>query len=90
MNSSQGLTTDLIIQYSIVGAILLGVCVWMFLKIFRKNKKVTNSCCGCAIAGSCQKVNREKELSTSKKRRNVKMKKFLLTNRGWHGNNKDL
>lgn len=78
MNSSQGLTTDLIIQYSIVGAILLGVCVWMFLKIFRKNKKVTNSCCGCAIAGSCQKMNREKELSTFKEKEKCKEEKISI------------
>lgn len=55
--TSQLLTTEIIIQYSIVGLILLAACVWIILKIARKNKnKQSGACCGCAIADSCKKV----------------------------------
>lgn len=55
--SHQGLTVDLIIQYSIVGIILLGAFAWMVWKIVGMNKKNKSGggCCGCSFADSCKK-----------------------------------
>lgn len=57
MNASdQGMTTDLIIQYSIVGGIILAALAWIVWKSLRKNKKNSgSSCCGCALEDSCKK-----------------------------------
>lgn len=55
MHSSPYLTTSLIIQYSIVGIVLLAICIWIFWKIFKKNKNTNNSCCGCALSEGCSK-----------------------------------
>lgn len=48
------LTANLIIQYCIVGLVLLGAVVWIIWKLvgLRKRSNV-KSCCGCALAGSC-------------------------------------
>ena len=51
-------STDLIIQYSVVGAVLLAACIWIILKIFKKNKQSRNSCCGCAISDTCKKAKK--------------------------------
>ena len=60
--TQQGLTTDLIIQYSIVGLILLSVFAWMIWKIVRmtnKNASSSEGCCGCALSDSCKKKTRK-------------------------------
>lgn len=49
------MSSNLIIQYSIVGVILLGAFIWLLWKTFRKQKTRKNSCCGCALADSCDK-----------------------------------
>ncbi|MCH5234033.1 MAG: FeoB-associated Cys-rich membrane protein [Muribaculaceae bacterium] len=57
MHNNPQFTTDIIIQYTIVGLILLAVCVWIIWKLTRKRKNTpSNSCCGCAIADSCKKA----------------------------------
>lgn len=59
MNHPQDLTADMIIQYSIVGLILLVACGWIIWKLFKKRKdKPSGSCCGCAIADSCKKAKK--------------------------------
>ena len=56
MDSSQELSIDLIIQYSIVGLILLAACGWIIWKLFRKQKKGSvSSCCGCSLSDTCNK-----------------------------------
>lgn len=56
MESSKGFTTDMIIQYSIVGVILLAVCAWIIWKLFRKrSKEESGSCCGCGLAETCKR-----------------------------------
>lgn len=52
------LTANLIIQYCIVGLVLLGAVVWIIWKLvgLRKRGNV-KSCCGCALAGSCASKN---------------------------------
>lgn len=63
-------TTDYIIQYSIVGLILLGVCIWIIVSIFKKNKKgKSGTCCGCSLAESCGKkdiINKKSNCGNSK------------------------
>ncbi|MCH5228912.1 MAG: FeoB-associated Cys-rich membrane protein [Muribaculaceae bacterium] len=50
------MNTSLVIQYSVVGLILLAAFVWIGWKAFKKNKKNSRgSCCGCALADSCKK-----------------------------------
>lgn len=57
MNHPKEFTTDLVIQYSIVGLILLLALGWIIWKSLNKRKKGAGSaCCGCAIADSCKKV----------------------------------
>lgn len=58
-------SADFIIQYSLVGLCLLGACVWIGIKLFKKNKYQNQSgCCGCGLADNCAKkklVERKKE-----------------------------
>ena len=56
MTLQQHLDSNLIIQYSIVGVILLAACVWIAVKVFRRQKnKSQGSCCGCSLSDACKK-----------------------------------
>ena len=58
MEKGTDFTTGLIIQYSIVGLILLVTLGWMLWKMFHKNKDISSGgCSGCGIADSCKKKN---------------------------------
>ena len=60
IEKSNDLSIDLIIQYTIVGVILLAAFGWILWKMVNKRKnKVSGSCCGCAIADSCKKVQKK-------------------------------
>lgn len=48
------MTANYIIQYSLVGIILLGAAAWLFYKTLSKKGK-KNSCCGCALSDACNK-----------------------------------
>lgn len=50
-------SADFIIQYSIVGLIILVACGWAFFKMYKRQKKNSGPCCGCSIADSCAKKN---------------------------------
>lgn len=47
------MSTNLIIQYIIVGVILLGVAIWVAWKIYHIRKSGAKSCCGCSLGDSC-------------------------------------
>lgn len=47
------LSTNLIIQYVAVGAILLAVAVWVAVKFIKMRKEGPKSCCGCGLADKC-------------------------------------
>ena len=55
MHGNENLTADLIIQYSIVGLILLAALGWILWKLLRKQKNSKGPCCGCALSDSCKK-----------------------------------
>ena len=55
MKSQGDLSLNFIIQYSIVGLILLIALVWICWKIFRNSKKRNNACCGCTLSETCEK-----------------------------------
>lgn len=57
---------NMIIQFSIVGVVLLAAFGWLFWKTFSKQKKKTNSCCGCALADNCNKKNLKKDHGKNK------------------------
>lgn len=66
------LTANLIIQYCIVGLVLLGAVVWIIWKLVGLRKRGNmKSCCGCALAGSCasknKKTEKRNECNTGKK-----------------------
>ena len=49
-------SANLIIQYIIVGLILVGVVVWILRKIIILGKRGNaKSCCGCSLANACGK-----------------------------------
>lgn len=53
--------TSLIIQYILVGIILLAAIVWIAIRLFRLRKKgAGRSCCGCSLADSCNKQSQRK------------------------------
>lgn len=53
--------TDMVIQYSIVGLVLLAAFSWILWKLIKKEKKKSSgSCCGCALADSCNKKQKDK------------------------------
>lgn len=58
MQNSEHFTTDMIIQYSVVGLVLLAALAWISWKIFRKNKKDEGPCCGCGLSDTCTKKHK--------------------------------
>lgn len=60
MISDSVMSANEIVQYSIVGVILLVVCLWLIMKVTRKNNKNSGGCCGCAIAEKCKKKDLKK------------------------------
>lgn len=54
METSQ-LTTNLLIQYILVGAILLAISVWIVWKLIKIKRQGPKSCCGCSLSESCGK-----------------------------------
>ena len=48
------ISSNMIIQYSIVGLVLLAASIWILWKIFRNKDNKNKSCCGCSLADSCQ------------------------------------
>lgn len=49
------ITTNLLIQYILVGAILLATTVWIIWKLIKIKKNGPKSCCGCSLSESCGK-----------------------------------
>ena len=50
------LSPNLILQYSIVGLILILAFSWLLWKMIRNRKiKESGPCCGCSMADSCKK-----------------------------------
>ena len=66
------LSANLLWQYTAVGIILLGICIWMILKLTKKDKNNSNPCCNCGLSGSCKKEFRKKELKNRKSNGNCK------------------
>lgn len=48
-------SANLVFQYTVVGLILLIICVAMIWKLFGKKKKSNNSCCGCSLSDTCKR-----------------------------------
>lgn len=49
---------NIIIQYSLVGIILLAIAIFLFVKILRRSKENSSGgCCGCGLAENCKKRN---------------------------------
>lgn len=49
------LSTGLIIQYIIVGIILLSVVIWIIWKWTTKRPGNSGACCGCSLQQTCGK-----------------------------------
>lgn len=48
------MSTNLLIQYTLVGLCIAAACVWILVKVFLKSKK--NPGCGsCSLANICEK-----------------------------------
>lgn len=52
---------NLIIQYTLAGAALVGAVVWVIVKTIkahkaRKSGRMPSGCCGCPISGRCQET----------------------------------
>lgn len=60
----QELSTNLIIQYILVGLIMLGAVAWMIWKLISARKYGAKTCCGCSLSNACSK----KELKSNIKR----------------------
>ena len=62
MTDTKDFTVDMILQYTIVGLILLAAFTWMIWKLLRKkNSGKSTNCCGCAISDTCKKKDLIKE-----------------------------
>lgn len=46
---------NLIWQYTLVGIILLGVCVWIVIKVSGPRKNNRDHCAGCGLYDACEK-----------------------------------
>ncbi|MDE5712559.1 MAG: FeoB-associated Cys-rich membrane protein [Muribaculaceae bacterium] len=61
------MTTNLIIQYSLVGMILLAASVWIVWQLIKIRRRGPKSCCGCSLSQTCKKTlpkNKERECHT--------------------------
>lgn len=80
----------MVIQYSVVGVILLAACLWILWKIIKKQKNRSDSCCGCSLADNCSK----KQIVDSAKKQSVCSSISNNTNHNkkipYHGNTPDL
>lgn len=52
-------TTNLTIQYCIVGLVLLAAVVWIVWKLVSMRKQGNISCSGCALADTCCNKNKK-------------------------------
>ncbi len=60
---------NLIIQYAALILVLIGVVVYIVIRIIKMRKNVNengNPCCGCAIKDNCSKVLGESSKNCSK------------------------
>lgn len=48
------MSTNLIIQYTLVGICLLAACVWIVVKVSKRNKN-QSGCFGCSLSETCGK-----------------------------------
>lgn len=48
-------SANLLIQYILVGVILLAATVWIIWKLIKIKKHGPKSCCGCSLSESCGK-----------------------------------
>lgn len=53
--------TGNVIQYSLIGIILLICCVWILWKLSKKSKKGSNGCSGCSLYDNCIKKDKNQK-----------------------------
>lgn len=72
-------STNLILQYIVVGAILVAVAVWIIWKLIRLKKHgKPDACCGCGLYESCNKKNLKKHQKTCSDENNENMEQRRL------------
>lgn len=60
------LDNNMIIQYTIVGIIILIALIWLAVKVIRKSKgKDKGACCGCALSEKCMEKGKPQKRSQS-------------------------
>lgn len=64
---SSTVSSSLVIQYIIVGLILLATVIWIIVKIVKLKKHGATSCCGCSTAASCPTAALKKQADRNKK-----------------------
>lgn len=55
------MTTNLIVQYTLVGMILLAASVWIVWKLIKIKRQGPKSCCGCSLSQTCGKTTPRKK-----------------------------
>lgn len=73
----ENLSLNILIQYTIVGILILVAIVWLFVKTLRKDKK--GGCCGCSLASTCSQTG------NPQRRNKIQPKKGLLKDREARG-----
>ena len=63
---SQQYSLNFIIQYTVVGLIILMALGWIIWKTFKKGRTGTGSCCDCGLAQYCEKKKLTDNLEKSK------------------------
>ncbi|MDE5888127.1 MAG: FeoB-associated Cys-rich membrane protein [Muribaculaceae bacterium] len=59
-------STNLLIQYIIVGLILTAIFVWVVFKIMNIKKEDSPKCCGCSLEGACAKKRTDHKFKIAK------------------------
>lgn len=49
------MTTSTLIQYTIVGIIVAGACIWAGISVVRQMQGKKSSCSGCSLSQACEK-----------------------------------
>lgn len=72
-------SANLILQYIVVGAILVAVAVWVVCRLIRLKKQgKPDACCGCGLSESCNKKNLKKHINSCRDENNENMEQRRL------------
>lgn len=63
--------SQLMIQYIIVGIIILGALTWVVIRLIKKARNKDNPCCGCSLGETCGKKELKSKFNSHENHKNL-------------------